>query len=99
VLSVSKTSLMFGAAPLVDAIDRLLRAAPWDLFVTMLPRVRNAFEQLHQRQRHALADRVATKYGLQSSREVTELKTSVASAAAMAKIDQRVAEIMKGWDL
>ncbi len=96
-LSVSKTSILLGADALLGAIDELLRAAPWESFTTMLPRVRNAFERLHQRQRHALAERVAQRYGLQDAAAITTLTTSVAVAAEMAAIDARVAEIMQEW--
>ena len=96
--AVSKTSMLLGADALVQAIDELLRAAPWDDFMTLLPKVRSAFERLHQRQRLSFADRVAVKYGLADSEAVTTLPpTSVAAAAYLAKIDARVAAIMQEW--
>ena len=99
VLTGSRTSVMLGAESLVAAIDELLRAAEWDVFLTMLPCVRAAFEQLHDRQRDSLAACVARKYGLseEARDRLTELKTSVGAAALIANIDRRVAEIMRKW--
>lgn len=96
--AVSKTSMLLGAEALVGAIDELLRAAPWDHFMTLLPKVRRAFERLHERQRLAFADRVATRYGLATAEEIAELPaTSSEAAAYMATVDARVAVIMKEW--
>ncbi len=96
--AVSKTSLLLGAESLVGAIDELLKAAPWQEFMTLLPRVRRAFERLHERQRLSFADRVATRYGLADVEQVTGLEASSAEAAAsMAAIDAKVAAIMKAW--
>jgi hypothetical protein len=96
--AVSKTSMLLGADALVGAIDELLRAAPWDHFMTLLPKVRRAFERLHERQRLAFADRVATRYGLSAAEEISELPaTSTEAAAYMATVDARVAAIMKDW--
>ncbi len=96
--AVSKTSMLLGADALVGAIDELLRAAPWDHFMTLLPKVRRAFERLHERQRLAFADRVATRYGLSTADEIAELPaTSSEAAAYMATVDARVAVIMKDW--
>lgn len=97
VLAVSRTSVLLGAAALVGAIDELLRAAEWDAFVTMLPRMRYAFERLHERQRVSICDRVAERYGLKDAEVVARLETSAAAAAHLASIDARVAEIMKDW--
>ncbi|MDP2345780.1 MAG: DUF5682 family protein [Deltaproteobacteria bacterium] len=99
VMAVSKTSLMLGAEALVGAVDELLRAADEDAFRTLLPQVRNAFERLHERQRDSLAARVAERYGLKDAAQVTTLHTSVDALAELARLDQRVAEIMKAWDL
>jgi hypothetical protein len=98
-MAVSKTSLMLGAESLVGAIDELVKVASWDQFVTMLPRLRNAFERLHDRQRNSLADRVATLYGLREDEgaKLATLSTSAEAAVQMAEIDARVAEIMKEW--
>ena len=98
VMAVSRTSILLGADALVAAIDELLRAADWDAFLTLLPRMRAAFERLHQRQRDALAERVAHRYGLARKEAVTELRASVAAAALIARIDRQVAEFMKAWD-
>ena len=96
-LAVSKTSIMLGADALLGALDELLRAAEWEQFVTMLPRVRNAFERLHERQRRSLADRVAQRYGLKDGDQIATLTTSAEAALEMARIDARVAAIMKDW--
>ncbi len=96
--AVSKTSMLLGAEALVSAIDELLRAAPWEDFMTLLPKVRNAFERLHERQRLAFADRVAARYQLSSTEQISELPvTSAGAAAYLATIDARVAAIMKEW--
>ncbi len=96
--AVSKTSLLLGAEALVAAIDTLLRAAPWDDFMTLLPKVRNAFERLHERQRLSFADRVAARYGLATTEEVSELPvTSAGAAAYLATLDARVAAVMADW--
>jgi len=96
--AVSKTSMLLGADALVSAIDELLRAAPWEDFMTLLPKVRSAFERLHERQRLSFADRVAVRYGLAAGEQVTELPaTSAGAAAYLAKIDGQVAAIMKEW--
>lgn len=96
--AVSKTSMLLGAEALVGAIDQLLRAAPWEDFMTFLPKVRNAFERLHERQRLSFADRVAARYGLKEVEQVTEVKaTSAGAAVYMAAVDARVAAIMKEW--
>lgn len=97
VLAVSRTSILLGADALVGAIDELLRAAEWPPFLTLLPRLRAAFEQLHERQRDAIAQRVATRYGLAKAEEVRELRTSVGAATRIARIDQQVAQIMQRW--
>ncbi len=99
VLAVSRTSVMLGAESLVAAIDQLLKVAEWNVFLTMLPRLRAAFERLHDRQVDSLAACVARKYGLteHATDQLTELSTSVAAAALLADIDRRVAEIMRKW--
>ena len=45
-LAVSRTSILLGADALVAAVDDLLKAAEWDPFLVMLPRLRAAFERL-----------------------------------------------------
>nr|MDQ3298354.1 DUF5682 family protein [Myxococcota bacterium] len=96
--AVSKTSMLLGAEALIGAIDQLLRAAPWDDFMVLLPKVRHAFERLHERQRLAFADRVAARYGLADAEQIAELPaTSTEAGAYLATIDARVAAIMKEW--
>jgi hypothetical protein len=98
IMAVSRTSILLGADALIGAVDELLRAAEWEAFLTMLPRMRAAFERLHERQRDALAERVAHRYGLTEKEALTELRTSVGAAALIARIDRQVDEIMKAWD-
>jgi hypothetical protein len=97
IMAVSRTSIMLGADALIAAIDELLHAAAWDAFLVMLPRTRAAFERLHDRQKDSLAGKVAQKYGLAEAAAITELRTSVAAAAWIARIDQQVARIMERW--
>lgn len=101
VMAVSRTSILLGADALVGAIDGLLRAAEWEIFLTMLPRLRAAFERLHERQCDSLAARVARRYGLteDEGQSLTELRTSVEAAALIAQIDRQVAEIMERWNI
>jgi hypothetical protein len=98
-LAVSRTSILLGAEDLIAAIDELLRAADWDSFLVMLPRMRAAFERLHDRQRESLAAKVAERYGLTEAESLTALRTSVGAAAVIARIDQQVAAIMEKWKL
>ncbi len=98
-LATSRTSLLLGAEHLVEAVDELLRVAEHDSFLVMLPRLRGAFERLHERQRLTLADRVARRHGLKTSDELIRLGTSVAAGALMAHIDEQVGRILAGWDL
>lgn len=98
ILAVSRTSILLGADALIGALDELLRAAEWEPFLTMLPRLRAAFERLHAGQRDSLAARVAQRYGLAEQESLTELRTSVGAAALFASIDRQVAEIMTEWD-
>ena len=98
VLSVSRASILLGADALLEATDSLLRAADWESFQIMLPKMRGAFERLHARQRDALAARVATMYGLETAEQPLALGTSIAAATLIARIDAEVGEIMKGWD-
>jgi hypothetical protein len=99
ILAVSRTSLLVHAGDLVEALDDLLRAADWDPFLVMLPRLRAAFERLHRHQRDSVAATVAERYGLKKSEQLTELTTSVAAAVWIARIDARVGEIMTAWDV
>lgn len=95
--AVAKTSILLGAGELVAAIDELIRTATWDQFVVLLPRVRHAFERLHERQRLTFSERVAEAYGIKEAAEVAKLHTSVGAAVQMAAIDAEVAAIMKEW--
>src|SRR5262249_34858101 len=98
VMAVSRMSILIGADALIGALDELLRAASWDAFLVMVPRLRAAFERLHDRQRDSLAARVAERYGLEEKESITELHVSVGAATVIARIDERVAEIMKQGD-
>ncbi|MCA9109649.1 MAG: hypothetical protein KDA52_06860 [Planctomycetaceae bacterium] len=97
-LTTSRTSILLGASSLVSAIDELLEQAEWETFLLMLPRMRAAFEQLHDRQRESFASTVAEHYGLKEGTTLTELQTSAAAAARIAEIDHRVADIMTKWE-
>jgi len=99
ILAVSRTSLLVNADDLTAALDDLLRAADWEPFLVMLPRLRAAFERLHRHQRDSLAANVAERYGLKKKEQLTELTTSAAAAAWIARIDARVADIMATWEL
>jgi hypothetical protein len=97
IMAVSRTSILLGADPLITAVDELLRLADYQQFLIMLPRMRSAFERLHESQRDSFAQTVARRYGLEDSDAFTELTTSLETAAFIAHIDFKVAEIMKGW--
>jgi hypothetical protein len=97
VLSVSRSSLMLGADTLVAAIDELVRNATWDSFLLMLPKLRAAFERLHERSRDSMAERVARRYGLKEVEEVRQLDTSLEAATKLVEIDREVARIMAKW--
>jgi len=99
VMAVSRTSIMLGAGPLVKAIDELLRSADHEAFLILVPRMRAAFERLHDRQRESLAVRVAEHYGLSESTALTELRTSAAAATVIARIDAETSRIMEQWGL
>ena len=95
--AVARTSILLGAGELVAAIDELIRTASWDQFVVLLPRVRHAFERLHERQRLTFSERVAEAYGIKEAAEVATLGTSIGAAVQRAAIDAEVAGIMKEW--
>jgi len=97
VLKVSKTAVMLGAGPLVQAVDELLRSAARETFLSMVPRLRSAFEALHERQRDNVAIRVAELYGIKESDSLRTLTTSVGAAQLMAELDGEVAAIMEKW--
>ncbi len=96
-MSVCRTSIMVGAPHLIDAIDALLTTAEWDAFLIMLPKMRSAFERLHQKQRDTIAEIVAKKFGLIDSKPLTSLVASLGTEAMIARIDGQLAEIMKKW--
>jgi hypothetical protein len=98
ILAVSRTSILLGADALVGALDELLGVADWEHFLVMLPRLRGAFERLHERQRDSVAARVAARYGLAEAEEVRELRTTLGVSARVARIDEQVARIMEPWD-
>lgn len=98
IMAVSRTSIMLGATSLIAAIDELLRAADWDSFLTMVPKMRAAFERLHLSQRDSIADQVAKKYGLKDSESLTEIRTTLEGATMIVDLDNRVAQIMSKWD-
>lgn len=65
----------------------------------MLPRMRAAFERLHERRRLTLADKVARRYGIKEAEELTQLGTSVEAGAVMARLDEETGRILAEWDL
>jgi hypothetical protein len=98
-LAVSRTSILLGADSLVAAVDDLLKAAEWDPFLVMLPRLRAAFERLSSGQRDSLAGTVARRYGLGSAAEVRTMTGSLAATALVARLDAAVAAALKDWPL
>jgi hypothetical protein len=98
-LAVSRTSILLGADALIGAVDDLLKAAEWDPFLIMLPRLRAAFERLAESQRDALAGTVAKRYGLASSADIRAVTHNLAATALVARIDASVATILNDWPL
>jgi hypothetical protein len=98
-LAVSRTSILLGADSLIGAVDDLLKAAEWDPFLVMLPRLRAAFERLSHSHRDSLAVVVAKRYGLGSAAEVTALPGSLGATALVARLDAAVAAALKDWPL
>jgi hypothetical protein len=98
-LAACRTSLLLGADHLVDAVDQLVRAADNEAFLVMLPRMRAAFERLHERQRTTFAERVAQRYGLKQVEQIVRLGTSVAAGVLMARFDEQTGRILAEWDL
>jgi hypothetical protein len=97
VLRVSKTAVLLGATSLVAAVDELLRVADRETFLGMAPRLRAAFEALHERQKDTIASNVAELYGLKEIETLRKLTTSVGAARLMAELDAAVAGIMEKW--
>ncbi len=98
-LAVSRTSLLLGADALVAAVDDLLKAAEWDPFLVMLPRLRAAIERLSNAQKDSLAATVARRYGLGKAEEVRAMSGSLAATALVARLDAAVAGVLKNWPL
>ncbi len=98
-LAVSRTSILLGADALVAAVDDLLRAAEWDPFLVMLPRLRAAFERIGDAQRDSLAATVARKYGLSTAADVRTMTGSLGATALVARLDAAVASALAGWPL
>ena len=98
-LASCRTSVLLGAEHLVAAVDDLLNAADHESFLVMLPRLRSAFDRLHERQRSTLADRVASRYGLKDAEEVTRLSATVAVTALVARLDEQAGRILAEWGL
>ena len=98
-LAVSRTSILLGADALIAAVDDLLKAAEWEPFLVMLPRLRAAFERLNEPQRDSLAAVVARRYGLGSTADVRAMTGSLAATALVARIDAAVTAALKDWPL
>lgn len=98
-LAVSRVSVMLGAEALVAALDELLKAAEWDPFLVMLPRLRAAMERLTDSQKDSFAATVARRYGLGRSDDVREVSGSLAATALVARLDAAVAATLKDWPL
>ena len=63
----------------------------------MVPRLRAAFETLHERQRDSVASHVAELYGLKQSESIRTLSTSLSVTRLLAELDGEVAAIMNEW--
>jgi len=98
-LAVSRTSVMLGADSLVAAVDDLLKAADWESFLVMLPRLRAAMERLGKSQKDSIAGTVAKRYGLGGIEEVTAMPASLGATALVARLDAAVAATLKDWPL
>jgi len=96
-LRVSRTAILLGARSIVEAINELLSVAEDETFLNMIPRLRAAFETLHDRQRDNVASHVAKLYGLKEDESLRTLTASVEAAQLMASLDAQVAAIMKEW--
>ncbi len=98
-LAVSQTSILLGAEALIGAVDDLLKAAEWEPFLVMLPRMRAAFERLSKPHRDSLAGTVAQRYGLGSAAEVRTLRGSLGATALVARLDAATAAVLQDWPL
>lgn len=97
ILRVSKTAILLGAKSLVAAVDELLRIAQGETFLNIVPRLRAAFESLHERQRDSIAMHVAELYGMKEDASLRKLTTSVGAARLMAELDAEAAAIYSRW--
>jgi hypothetical protein len=97
--AVSHTSILLGADALIAAIDDLLKAAEWEPFLVMLPRLRAAFERLSKSHRDSLAATVAQRYGLSSAADVRTLRGSLAATALISRLDAATAVVLQDWPL
>lgn len=98
-LSVSQTSILLGADALLGAVDDLLKAADWDPFLVMLPRLRAAFENLSNPQRDSLAQTVAKRYGLGSAADLKTIKGNLGASVLVSRLDAAMAMVLKDWPL
>jgi hypothetical protein len=98
-LAVSRTSLLLGADALVAAVDDLLKAAEWDPFLVMLPRLRAAVERLSNAQKDSLAATVARRYGLGKGEGIRAMSGSLGATAMVARLDAAVAGVLRDWPL
>jgi hypothetical protein len=98
-LAVSHTSILLGADALIAAVDDLLKAAEWEPFLVMLPRLRAAFERLSRGHRESLAAVVAKRYGLASAADIGTIHGTLAATALVARLDASVAAVLKDWPL
>jgi hypothetical protein len=98
-LAVSGSSLMLGADALVAAVDDLLKAAEWESFLVMLPRLRAAVERLSNPHKDSLAGTVARRYGLAQASEVRAAIGNLAATVLVARLDAAVAATLKDWPL
>jgi len=63
----------------------------------MVPRLRAAFETLHERQRDGVASHVAELYGLKEGVSIRTLTLSTSAARLIAELDGEVSAIMHEW--
>ncbi len=97
-LSVSRSSIVTGSPQLIESIEQLLKKADQDSFLIMLPKLRQAFENMSYQNKNRIADKVAQKHGLKTSIDLMVLNTSVEAAVIISQIDRQVDKIMKEWD-
>ncbi len=93
-LRASTTAIMLGASELVVALDRLIVSVDGECFLTLLPSLRAAIEQLHRRHRDAFIAAAARHLGVQTEAVEELLGGDPAAHALIAELDQEVARIM-----